>query len=51
MRLCDTQIVLLKLKFFLLYYHMTLGKFLLGNLDLNALLKLLLSDNLFINFT
>ena len=49
MRLRYTQVVIFNLKIFLLYYNMALSKFLLGDLDLDALLKLLLSFNLFVD--
>ena len=49
MRLRDTQVVVFKLKVFLLYFYMALSKFLLGNLNLDTLLKLLLSFNLFVD--
>ena len=48
MRLRDAQVVLFKLKVFLLYFYMTLSKFLLGDLNLDILLKFLLSFNLFV---
>ena len=49
MRLRDTQVVVFKLKVFLLYLYMALSKFLLGDLNLDTLLKLLLSLNLFVD--